>query len=287
FASAGRRIYNMGVSHHKTKDFNNAIYYYNLLLNEPNLTSEDIIREAQFLKEQAENQSITITEDDLLQATIKAINATSAWSNDQKLKTIYPKSKKLTEAFGSASQRIYNMGINSHKSKQYNLAMTYYDLLINEPLISKSLRTEATVYYTQASKGEKIQSSVDIYNSVIKAPTASTAWNKAQQMKELFPYASELNSAFLSAGQRIYSMGISSHKSKDYNLAMTYYNMLINEPLISDSLQAEVTVYYRQASDKKVLKTAENLLSEVKNAPTASAAWDRALNFKKDRKSVV
>src|SRR5699024_8143195 len=165
------------------------------------------------------------------------------------------------------------MGISSHKSKDYNLAMTYYNMLINEPLISDSLQAEVTVYYRQASDKKVLKTAENLLSEVKNAPTASAAWDRALNFKKEFPESDKVSLAFISAGKRIYNMGVSNHRSTKFDSAIIYYNLLLEESLISESMKEDVKFLKKQALKKSTIIDADKTLKESLNASTASKAW--------------
>src|SRR5699024_2955923 len=91
---------------------------------------------------------------------------------------------------------------------------------------------------------------------------------------------SRLAEAIANAGNRILGMGRKYHRQKDYNAAKDYYVLLLEESLIANNIQAEVTIYYEQAVAGKPLMTATDMYEAVLNAGGASAAWKAGQDFK-------
>src|SRR5699024_1482823 len=158
----------------------------------------------------------------------------------------------------------------------YNLTVNYYKLIINEPLISESLRSEIGVYYEQASNKEILKTADDMFSEVINAPTASEAWSRALKYKELFQTHKNLEDAFTYDGKRILSMEITAHKNTNFSTELNYYRQILDESLTSANITNSAQMLYNLAKQNKKLQSASGYYSSTKNASTASEAWNVA-----------
>src|SRR5699024_3227812 len=75
---AARRILVMGQSNHKKMNFQGAVHYYKYLLAEP-LVSTNIREKVEIHYLQASNSLSMQTEDEMLEAVLKASTASEAW----------------------------------------------------------------------------------------------------------------------------------------------------------------------------------------------------------------
>lgn len=179
--------------------------------------------------------------------------------------------------FESAGRRIYNMGVSSHKAKNYQLANTYYSLLLNEPMINDSIQTEVQTYYNQASKGQRLTTALDYFNLVMNAPNATSAWTRVNDYSNAFPYDQRLETAIDNAARRVLSMAVTHHKNGRYSNARTYYRPLANSSLISQSMSDKVDELIALANKNRKLLSESQYSNEVKNASSSSEAWNIAI----------
>src|SRR5690625_3819223 len=120
----------------------------------------------------------------------------------------------------------------------------------------------------------------EMYEAVINASNASSAWMRAQEFKDTYPNDSRLEEAINVAADRIYSMGKASHKNNEFSAAIHYYELIISEVLVTESIRNEANIYYNQANNHYTLMTANNMYDAVINAPIASEAWDAVQAYK-------
>lgn len=273
---AATRVLALGQNHHRNGNFSQATTQYNRLVNEP-LVNEEIRNAAATLLERATAEESLGYAATYYNNTINANSATAAWNAGQEFKSLYPNDSRLEEAINSAANRMFSMGQSSHRSGNFSNALFYYNRIINEPLVDSSLRSEAEIYRTQAEAGNSLVSSSDYYKSVINANSATEAWNAGQDFKEAFPNDIRLEEAINSAADRMFSMGQSSHRSRNFSNALFYYNRIANESLVRSSLRTEVAELTELAEDGIRLMTENEFYNAVSNANTASEAWDIAV----------
>src|SRR5699024_7257185 len=272
FASAGSRIYNMGVSNHKNGKFNKAISYYSLLINEENISEATrSLANTQLAMAQAGEKIKSSKE--MYQETVNAKTASEAWIAAQEFKEIYPNDSLLKDAFASAGSRIYNMGIANHKNGKFNQAISYYSMIINEKNVPEITRSSASTLLAMAQAGEKITSSKEMHKKTINAKTATEAWIAAQEFKEIYPNDTLLKEAFAAAGSRIYSMGVANHQKGNFNQALSYYSMIIDEGLVSKNLRDNAKKYSDMAAKGNKLYTASKYRQLSINAKSATESW--------------
>src|SRR5690625_4414160 len=120
----------------------------------------------------------------------------------------------------------------------------------------------------------------EMYEAVINASNASSAWMRAQEFKDTYPNDSRLEEAINVAADRIYSMGKANHKNNEFSVAIHYYERLINENLINEPLKQALNANYSQALNHVVFMTAEKIYDMVIYANTASEAWDAVQAYK-------
>lgn len=274
--SAAQRIFAMGQSSHRRDRFEQARHYYALLMNEEAVNS-DLRKSAAELYEFTVKAENGTPAEELYLGVMNAPTASEAWRASQEFKDAYPDEPRLPEAIDSAAQRIFSMGRSSQRQNRLPLARQYYTLLINESLVSVQLRESASNYYNEAVKAENGSASNELFENVLNAPTASAAWNAAQEFKKSFPNDARLPEAIDSAAQRIYSMGLSNHRRGNFNTANIYYAQLLGEQNISTNLRNEVTELNKLSGQKIKLRSVNEYYNDSVNASTATSAWNIAV----------
>lgn len=270
---AAHRIYMMGRSNQRSENYSTAIHYYNLILEEP-LVDAGIRTDAdkfylQSLEKLQSNESKI-----LFESVLNATNATSAWNNAQTFKKSFPDDIRTQQAFESAAQRIYRMGISRLGNEDFDNATHYFSLLINEPSVNETLRSQAKHNHNIAVNDREIAYSNNMFNQVINANTASSAWKHAEDFKKAFPNDDRITEAFENAGQRIYRMGINSHKNGNFENAVIYYTLLINEPTVSKVNKETALGLRLLANNHQQYNTPQDMYNNVINASIASKAWE-------------
>lgn len=270
--NAAKRIYSMGLSRQRKDDLSNALYYYELILNEE-------LVEATVRANTTKNYNLlTQTEDEntankLYNKVMNASTATSAWNAAMEYKDAYPKHSKLAIAINNAAQRVYSMGHSNQRKNDTSNALYFYGLIKDEDLVTESLRTNANNAFNNLSVS-------GLYESVVNAPNATIAWNRAVEFMEVAPNHSKLSEAVNHAAQRIYSMGLSNYKKGNKSSAVHYFELLIDENRVRADIRFESGKYYRELTGKSNSADEARMFNLVVNASTASGAWKSAENFK-------
>lgn len=275
FAAAGQRIYDLGVSNHRKKNYKQAITYYSMVVEESAVPSK-IQDLAKVYLVQAQAGQPLATASTMYQAVVNAKTATESWLAAEDFKASFPKSSLLSDAFAEAGQRIYDLGLTNHRKGQYKQAANYYSMLTKEDKVPAAMREEATVYLAQANNKQKLSTAENMYQSVLKAKNATSAWNEAEKFKTYFPSHKKVAAAFESAGERIYAMGVSNHRNKKYSAARSYYQLIINEKKVSNSLRNKAVGFNEQAEKNYPYTTAKQFYTQSINGKTASDAWYKA-----------
>lgn len=246
------RMLSMGQSNHRAGNYSNAIFYYSRIVNEPAVNSS-LQNEASVYLTQAENGQNLRTADSYYRDSINASTATSAWNIAVEGNEYFPNNAQIQRAINEAASRILSLAQSNHRNGSFAQAITYYNRLLNEPSVETSYRESAAHLKSIAEAEEAISYAVTYYNNVLNANTATAAWNNAQQFKEVFPNDSRVNSAIASAADRIFALGVSNHRNRNYSTASTYYRMLINEPLVSSEIRSQAESYLYLAQNERTL----------------------------------
>src|SRR5699024_5705357 len=279
FKAASQRIYDMAKANHRNGNIATAKIYYTWLAEEE-LVPEVIRTAAEaYLNDLDSGQTEDLAEE-MYQEVLNARTATEAWLAAQEYKDTYVNHAKLPLAFESAGQRIYDMAITNHRKKNFSQAIIYYSYLIEEKLVPSTMRTEAEFFLEQAEAGLPINTADNMYAAVLNANTATESWIAAQDFKKVYPNSKLLGKAFEAAGNRIYGMGTTNHRKKNFTQAIYYYELITNEKNVPESMRATTLTHLKQAKAGKVLTDPAKMYQNVVKAKTATEAWLAAQEFK-------
>lgn len=279
--NAGMRSLILGQDAHQKSDFGLALVYYNRLLNE-SLINDEISTVVTVYQQQASNKKMLKTANDYYRLIIDARQASDAWEYAQQFKHDYPNDKRITEAINRAGERNFILGKNAHLNSDFELAINYYERLINESVINNPVREEAIRYHKQAVNEEVLRTADDYYQDFLAASQASVAWEIGQRFKQDYPEDIRVHEVINSAAQRNMTLGIGAHKSSDFEMAKFYYRRIVNESLVVKNISNLVTGYYNQATTNRDLMTPEKYFDKSLNAYQASDSWNWAQMFKGD-----
>src|SRR5699024_55453 len=112
---------------------------------------EETTNENSQQKEISNVQSGERTPEDFKEEIIKSKSVSGAWNLAQEFKHKYPNHELLEEAINHAAKMNLDYGIKLHNRGEYKNSISYYERVINEPLILESLKNEARAYLKQAS----------------------------------------------------------------------------------------------------------------------------------------
>ncbi|WP_143020649.1 N-acetylglucosaminidase [Marinilactibacillus psychrotolerans] len=239
---SANRIFSLGQSYHRKGDFNKALHYYNLLINESRI-SDSLEQSVKQYVEQADGKIDLVTDNDYKNKSIKAKTASKAWEIALEGKANFPNSELILDAVISAADRLIALGKNAHSSKEYDKAISYYEMVLNESLVPFSYKSVLEVYIMQAKSQFPNMNSEKIYKKSLSANTASEAWNLSIKGLEFYPNNSLLLDSLEQAGLRVFSLGKSNHRKGNFDIATTYYNMIVGNPSLPSYLIARASSY--------------------------------------------
>lgn len=242
---AGNRLLILGKNHHSEGNFDLAIDYYTMILSEGRLNT-DLLSQTSIFLEYAENNEVFKTADELYNEARYATFASDAWNAAISLKLQYPSDSRIQGAITHASERIFILGINNHKNEDFNSANSYYERLVGESLTPIGIQIVAEDFLSLSKQGNKLRSASEYRDLSTNAGYASDAWNYALKGLAIAPNNSNLLKALNDAANRIIILGRTNQKSGDNNLAVNYYNRIISESRVSQSLITLATVFKNQ-----------------------------------------
>lgn len=278
---AAHRNLILGQDAHQQGKFDLASLYYGRLLNESRVNSE-IQKVVTIYNQQVNNKEKLKTADDYYQLATNAKQASDAWEYAQQFNRDYPKDKRIEEVLNRAGERNIILGKTAHLNGEFELAISYYDRLINEPDIKEALRKEASRYHLQATSKYILKTADDYYQDSLEAKQASEAWKIGQLFKRDYPNDARVHEVINNAANRNMILGLDSHRSKDFEMAKFYYSRIIDESLVVDNLKTLATGYYNQVTTNRELMTPEDYFDKSLNTYQASDSWNQVQMFKSD-----
>lgn len=273
--TAGRRQLILGMSNHRQNNYDKANEYYVRVLNET-LINDAIRTETNFYRNQALKKQAIQTADDLFNDAMNGAGATPAWNAAQKLKEIFPTDSRVSTAIQETANRQLILGMSSHREGRFTNANEYYNRILSESLINKAIREATLVYSTQATNKQELRTAEDVYNDVMIAPGATPAWNRAQELKRLFPSSNLVVVAVNTAAERLFILGKDSHIKSDFNQAIHYYDRILGESLVNSQLSSFVTNLKAMAQKKEQIQSASVFYENSIKSLGATPAWNIA-----------
>lgn len=242
---AAQRIYSMGISNHRRGNFNTANIYYNQLLRE-NLISPQLRSEVVDLSNLATKEILLRSANDYYNDSINASTATEAWMLATEGLARYSNDGRLVDALNTAAQRQFSLGQSQHRNGNYSLALTYYNRVLNHSGVRSNLRQVVSVFQRQAQQSKPIMTSVDYKNSSLRASSASSAWDIALEGLVAYPNNADIQTALNDAANRNLKLGRSLFRQGNMSSARTYFNRVLNEGRVSESIRTLAGVFSQQ-----------------------------------------
>lgn len=268
-----------GVRIHERADYEEAAFYYNRVINET-LTAESLKAKAHaYLKKSAISQ-IMLTPTEYYNQITNAKSISGAYNLVEEFKAVYPDDALLPHAVDYVAELNLNYGMKLHERGEYTDAISYYERISNDSIVSESLRNIVNIYLKQANSNREIMTPEDYSNEILNAKSVTGAWNLAQEFKNLFPNNSLLDEPMNHAAQLNLNYGKKLHTNGDFINAASYYNKIVNEQMVSTILKSEAQAYLNQANTNQKLTTPADYYTNILNAKGVSGAWNLAQEFK-------
>ncbi|GEN51436.1 SH3 domain-containing protein [Alkalibacterium pelagium] len=239
---ASARVYSMGRSNHRAGRQSNAQLYYSWLLDESRV-SQNMRNLVSAHQTQLNNGWDFRTPEDYLRDTNAASTASEAWAVATEGITLFPDHIDVQMALNNAADRMYALGQSNHRRGNFNTAITYYNQVINQGGVLAGIQAEAQVFRRQAENRRVLTTANQFYNQSTSAGTASEAWDIANEGLSYYPNHSQITEALQLAADRVMALGESNHKRGRFSTATTYYNRLLNNENISQSMRTRLETY--------------------------------------------
>lgn len=239
---ASARVYSMGRSNHRAGRQSNAQLYYSWLLDESRV-SQNMRNLVSAQQTQLHNGWDFRTPEDYLRDTNAASTASEAWAVATEGITLFPDHIDVQMALNNAADRMYALGQSNHRRGNFNTAITYYNQVINQDGVLAGIQAEAQVFRRQAENRRVLTTANQFYNQSTSAGTASEAWDIANEGLSYYPNHSRITEALQLAADRVMALGESNHKRGRFSTATTYYNRLLGNENISQSMRTRLETY--------------------------------------------
>lgn len=268
----GRRVHGRG-------DTSRALIYYNRVLNEETVNNS-LKQLASTYKNLTESRSSLKSANDYYQEYQEAHYVSNLWEISQEFKTLYPNDRRSNEVVNDAATKNLAEGRRVHNRRDLERAIIYYDRVLSEPLVNRSTQKDAEKYKNQAL-GEKDSKQADVlYEQYQKAYYVSDLWEISQAFKLEFPNDLRVQEVMNHAATKNLAEGRRVHVNGNHDRAAIYYERVLNEPLVSETLKSEARLFNRILADGVNLKSANEYNREFQKATLVSNMWEISQEFK-------
>lgn len=151
---SAERIFTLGINNHKNENFNLANSYYEKLVEE-SLTPDKIKLVAEDFSKLSKQSKKLRSAYEYRNLSLNAGYASDAWQYALNGLALAPNNSNLLNALDDAANRNIILGRNNQKLGNHSLSVSYYNRVINEPRVSKSLITLAKVFKNQIATNNK------------------------------------------------------------------------------------------------------------------------------------
>ncbi len=270
-----------GMKLHDRGEYADAASYYERVTGEE-LAADNLVSTAQAYLSQASSDKDLTTPADYYEQIKSAKGISGAWNLVQEFKTNFPGDELLEEAVNYVAQLNLDYGMKLHDRGEYADAASYYERVTGEELATDSLVSTAQAYLSQASSDKDLTSPADYYDQIQNAKAVSGAWSLAQEFKANFPTNDLLEEAMDYAAQLHLNYAMKLHDQGELADAIPYYDRILKEDVVSDSLKATTQIYLDQANSDQDLTTPADYYEQIVEAKSVSGAWSLAEKFNRD-----
>ena len=260
--------------------YNGAIDFYETVLSSPWLPNHTK-QQANILKEQATADEATfnnrIKATKLFEESMEARTASEAWSKAVEGYTTYPNDSRFKEAIIVASDRMITWANTLESRENYGSAVEFYDTLLASIWLPNQTTQTVEGYKYRAENHLEQQSILKLYRESIKSPTASGAWSKAIEGYSLYPTENKMKEAIEVAAGRMISWAGTLESRGNYDASLEYFETILTSPWLSNDTRAAAKAGSTKMIKKIDRERMQTLYNESITSPTASGAWEKAL----------
>ena len=253
-----------------------ALMYYNRIINEK-LSKADKVTEAIRLREIAESDLVDQAANEYYNRVQDAYFISEIWPIIDEFKVEHPDHSKLYDAVNYAVTKSFEYAVKVHKDGNYENAINYYDRILNEELVSDLIKETVATYKEQALDRESIKSAEDYYQEFLNSNMVSEMWFLSQEFQKLYPTDLRVDSIINHAADKTVEFAVKVHNRGQYKQAIVYYDRIISEELIEETVRQNTVIYKELAQKQQKLFSVKEYVSISTSAYSASERWHLAV----------
>jgi|GEM_PF-2297213 len=143
-----------------------------------------------------------------------------------------------------------------HSKGDFDKATERYNLILSErDLLPENIESVTTTSRQKAGSRVTIQSPVDALAETEKITSVTSKFNAFAEGYPVYGWSSLYETAYLKAGEELLDWGLSRHNDKDFDIALSRYNILIDGSQgnsLLNSLVSEAKFYSELATQRVV-----------------------------------
>ncbi|MGO1371973.1 MAG: N-acetylglucosaminidase [Senegalia sp. (in: firmicutes)] len=175
---------------------------------------------------------------------------------------LYPGDKQITRKLEYVANSLLKIGKGHHGKSNFERAISYYNDILNLPEISQSIIKEVEKYKNVANKKIRYRTLEEILELGSKEYTASGKKEIYMEGYELYPGDEQIKKRLVDTALGLLKLGRNYHSSGNFNIAISYYNDILNISMIPDSVKTEVNLALSLAQRKIVLNSNNFYMTE-------------------------
>ena len=251
-----------GVRLHNNGTYDNAITYYNRILNE-GLVDSHLQDEAEELKRQAENKLYEKSVVNYLDQVKNAYYISEIWPIIDEFKHNHPKQPELYEAVDYATSKSFEYARKLFNKGDYNNALYYLNRILEEEYANESVSNQAETLKIQAEAILNGKTPENYLKRVKEAYYISEIWPLIDEFKAVYPNNLMLTEAIEYAATKSYEYAAKLRNSENKENALVYLDRILEETTVSESLRSQ--------SIELKNKIEKDLVDQSANKPIKSA----------------
>src|SRR5699024_10288987 len=206
-----------------------ALIYYNRIIQEP-LIDISLRTQAELFAERAAAGKSFKTAANYYSDYQNARLVSDKWAVVQEFRRAYPTDSRFKEVLNDIAIKNFSEGRYAHRNNQFELALTYYNRIIGDPQIDATLRTQAELFAERAAAGKSFKTAANYYSDYQNARLVSDKWAVVQEFRRAYPTDSRFKEVLNDIAIKNFSEGRYAHRNNQFELALTYYNRIIEDP---------------------------------------------------------
>lgn len=242
--AASHNILRQGLEAHENGNYAAALLYYDRLESEERLEAT-LLKEVSRYKQQAASSIPLETKEDLYIRATRTGGASARWYASLEGIEYYPDDIRFVVALEDSSSRILRLGVNAHQSGNFTDALVYYQRIINENRTPNSFHSLAVKLNDLANQGDRLMTPRNYVEAIQTSSYASASWHLAVEAMFLYPNDSTIQNVLNDVANRQLILGKNYYQSGDMSSSRIYFERVLSEPLVSQSLRTLAASYSR------------------------------------------